>query len=229
MSNILEAIKVIYPNINGGYSYWETQPNGKDWLDPIDGLVWENTEYTKPTWEAIQAVLPALDLQQAKDEKIQKIKQKRTEINSSVQILSAYEILDPLNPLSSKSAEKVSFDFNLKSTGDLLTEPTTVILNLLIKSTFVTLGQMPAEELFTSYSCNIHNADGSKRKGYVFIDLSVLASIAGHIESRVVNNIQVVNDLEMNINNATTIEQVETLYNENAALNVNASRFIAPS
>lgn len=53
MTNIIEAIKEIYPNINGGYMYWETQKDGTPWENPIDGLVWGNTEYTKPTWSQI--------------------------------------------------------------------------------------------------------------------------------------------------------------------------------
>ncbi len=45
---ILELIELKYPNIQG-IVYWETQPDGTNWGSPIDGLVWENQEISKPT------------------------------------------------------------------------------------------------------------------------------------------------------------------------------------
>lgn len=66
--NIIEAIKKIYPNIQGGYGYAETD-NGVAWQNPIDGLQWESKEYPKPTWEQIQAVLPTVELEEAKEKK----------------------------------------------------------------------------------------------------------------------------------------------------------------
>lgn len=70
--NIIEAIKKIYPNIQGGYGYAETD-NGVPWQNPIDGLRWENQEYPKPTWEQIQKVLPIVELEEAKTQKHQEI------------------------------------------------------------------------------------------------------------------------------------------------------------
>ena len=55
---IIEAIQKIYPEIKGGFSYWETQYDGTSHENPIDGLVWENTEFEKPTWEQIDTFLP---------------------------------------------------------------------------------------------------------------------------------------------------------------------------
>jgi len=66
--NIIEAIKKIYPNIQGGYGYAETD-NGVAWQNPIDGLQWESKEYPKPTWEQIQKVLPIVELEEAKERK----------------------------------------------------------------------------------------------------------------------------------------------------------------
>ena len=66
--NIIEAIKKIYPNIQGGYGYAETD-NGVPWQNPIDGLRWENQEFPKPTWEQIKKVLPIVELEEAKEKK----------------------------------------------------------------------------------------------------------------------------------------------------------------
>ena len=57
MSNIINAIKIIYPKINGAYVYWKTKQDGSAWENPIDGLIWENTEFEKPTWEQISQAL----------------------------------------------------------------------------------------------------------------------------------------------------------------------------
>jgi len=51
--DVILAIQSIYPKINGGFVYWETQYDGSPWINPIDGLIWENTEYPKPTWDEI--------------------------------------------------------------------------------------------------------------------------------------------------------------------------------
>ena len=70
--NIINAIKKIYPNIQGGYGYAETD-NGVAWQNPIDGLHWESKEYPKPTWEQIQKVLPIVELEEAKEKKLKEL------------------------------------------------------------------------------------------------------------------------------------------------------------
>ena len=67
---IIEAIKKIYPTIQGGFVYWETQNDLTPWENPIDGLVWENTEFSKPTWEQIEAQLGIVELEEAKTSKL---------------------------------------------------------------------------------------------------------------------------------------------------------------
>lgn len=60
MSNVVNAIKKIYPNITGGFVYWETKSNGEPWENPIDGLNWENKEFDKPTWDQIEEYIDEL-------------------------------------------------------------------------------------------------------------------------------------------------------------------------
>jgi len=73
MSNIIKAIKNIYPTIEGGFVYWETKQDGTPWESPIDGLIWENTEFTKPLWSDIELKISAIKLAEAKDSKIAEI------------------------------------------------------------------------------------------------------------------------------------------------------------
>jgi hypothetical protein len=54
MDNIIETIKEIYPDIEGGFVYWTTKEDGSAWENPIDGLIWNNTEFSKPDWETIE-------------------------------------------------------------------------------------------------------------------------------------------------------------------------------
>lgn len=75
--SILNAIKLIYPQIEGGFSYWETQSNGEPWENPIDGLVWENQEYSKPNWAQIEPLLAEIELQKAKEDKIAEIRERK--------------------------------------------------------------------------------------------------------------------------------------------------------
>jgi len=74
MTNIIKAIKEIYPDIQGGFVYWETKQDGSPLNNPIDGLKWENAEYDKPSWLDIKCKLTEIDLEEAKDSKIAEIK-----------------------------------------------------------------------------------------------------------------------------------------------------------
>ena len=74
MNNVIKAIQSIYPEINGGFVYWQTKQDGTPHNNPIDGLIWENTEFEKPTWEQIESKLSGIDLQEAKDKKELEIK-----------------------------------------------------------------------------------------------------------------------------------------------------------
>lgn len=60
---IHEAIKKIYPEINGGYTFRENEN------DFDNALFWESTEYLKPTLEQIEKVLPIVELEYSKTQK----------------------------------------------------------------------------------------------------------------------------------------------------------------
>ncbi len=73
---IIEAIKKIYPTIDGGFMYWKTKQDLTPWANPIDGLIWENKQFEKPTWDQIKFFLDIIILDQAKLDKINQIKTK---------------------------------------------------------------------------------------------------------------------------------------------------------
>ena len=66
MSNVVKAIQAIYPNINGGFVYWESKQDGSPLDHPQDGLIWENTKYSKPSWDDIEAQLNTIDINELK-------------------------------------------------------------------------------------------------------------------------------------------------------------------
>lgn len=70
MLKVIEAIKKIYPEINGGFVYWETKQDGFPWDHPQDGLIWENANFIKPTWDQITSKFDIIELEQQKIIKI---------------------------------------------------------------------------------------------------------------------------------------------------------------
>jgi hypothetical protein len=60
---IIKAIQKLYPQIKGGYTVWQDRANFDEMLD------WESQEYPKPTWEQIEPLFPALELEEAKEAK----------------------------------------------------------------------------------------------------------------------------------------------------------------
>lgn len=80
MSKVIESIKKIYPEINGGFVYWESKYDGTALEHPIQGLIWENTEFPKPTWEQIEAQFDNVELN---EKKLTKISQCKTYLNQT--------------------------------------------------------------------------------------------------------------------------------------------------
>ena len=70
MSKVIESIKKIYPEITGGFMYWETKQDLTEWENPIEGLIWENTKFEKPTWEQIEANFCSVELEKEKEVKL---------------------------------------------------------------------------------------------------------------------------------------------------------------
>lgn len=115
MSNIIKVIQEIYPGIEGGFSYWETNYDGSALENPIDGLKWENTEYDKPTWEQIEIKLSNVALKEAQDNKKAEInifRDKLLNLDSPHTIGATY--------LLELNGEQVRFQVNQKTKTDLV-------------------------------------------------------------------------------------------------------------
>jgi hypothetical protein len=67
---VIEAIKKIYPTIQGGFVYWKTKQDGSPLDNFIDGLAWENAKFAKPTWEQIEVQFDIVELEEAKTSKL---------------------------------------------------------------------------------------------------------------------------------------------------------------
>jgi hypothetical protein len=193
MSNIVKAIQKIYPNIQGGFVYWQTKQDGSPLDSPIDGLVWENTEYNKPTWEQIEEKLLDIDLQEAKDIKISQLKANRDQACEKDLIsFQGNEIIDNGNGSFTTTTNLVDFAFRTKKSTVELTSPSNVIDSCLRGKTI-------------RYSCEILNPS---RKGYIEMTPTLAQSIEDHLIQRAETNIAYVNQLEDQIEAINIIEDV---------------------
>lgn len=77
--NVTAAIRLIYPNIQGGFMYRQTHSDGTLWENPIDGLVWENKEFEKPTWDQIALYSNIYELHEGKTNKINQLNKNRND------------------------------------------------------------------------------------------------------------------------------------------------------
>lgn len=68
--DVIRAIQLIYPTISGGFAYWDTSKDGSTHINPIDGLVWNNAEFNKPTWTQIQNKLTEISIELLKSKLI---------------------------------------------------------------------------------------------------------------------------------------------------------------
>lgn len=137
---IHDAIKKIYPEINGGYTFKESEEKFENALD------WENAEYTKLTWEQIQKVLPIVELEYAKTQKHQElIEAYNIAISKPHPIVNAPK-LDKLNkPIGFTDAE-----FLIKDPSILKQETTIVFGGLFL--TILRYFELLNSNLLTSFN-----------------------------------------------------------------------------
>ncbi len=154
-------------------------------------------------------------LQETKDEKLKELKQVRDKTNIlPIDTLQGYEIIDGV-----KSNTLVGFRFLTEPTGNPVTEPTSILFGTL-------LAAAANPEFSLTYSGTIINEDNSLRKGYIAINGALAGSIQMHIAARATNNITICNDIEGQIEAASSIEE---LGNINIQYNDNLTRFLQSS
>ena len=187
--NIIEAIKKIYPNIQGGYGYAETD-NGVPWQNPIEGLRWENQEYPKPTWEQIQKVLPLVELEQAKTQKHQEILVSK--LNADLQ-----DKIHEAKVIQGKGIDTIrSFKFKQKYDNKIPALDTDRFLNICIISD----KPLPYET---------EAVEGDKI--IVQITPAKAKEILNHMIERYTINYAISSFLRMKIENCKTINEVEKI------------------
>jgi hypothetical protein len=211
---IIKAIKKIYPLIDGGFTYWENQAN------PADGLVWENTQYLKPNWSQIEALIPDIELQEAKNEKLSTLEafilSKKTEKYTSH---TAPEIID-----GSRIGAEVKFYWHVDSIPNSNLTPESVLnkctmdyvscINLAKKTgtdyaSEKTIYENCIKQKIVPYPTTIVK-DGKEQAGVVNI-LPVAFSIADHIQNREINNNKLLKIKEIQINACKSVEEVEAI------------------
>ena len=137
---IHHAIKKIYPDLDGGFTFRQ----GEDEFD--DALFWESTEYLKPTLEQIEKVLPIVQLEYAKTQKHQElIEAYNIAISKPHPIVNAPK-LDKLNkPIGFTDAE-----FLIKDPSILKQETTIVFGGLFL--TILRYFELLNSNLLTSFN-----------------------------------------------------------------------------
>lgn len=150
---------------------------------------------------ATQAEILEIELIEAKQIKIKQLKINRNEkLLKPMKNAQAYEIVFDDQGLDVVTDNAVFFEYKVTSTGQPATEPNYLLLNAKTK----TGGK------YIRYSAQIIQ-DNNSRKGYIQLNSVVAINLLNHIEQRNTNYIKVSNDLEIEINECLTLEEVENI------------------
>jgi hypothetical protein len=222
---ILKAIQQIYPKISGGFTYWETQSNGQSWKNPIDGLVWENTQFTKPTWEQIQPLLNDIQLQEAKENKLAQLKvnfdnasKKPFTLNQVKQIDKTGNVMGIVNAFYNiQDVNSLTDSANIIFAGSIM--KTQAFLKLLcgslgkdfdtIKAQVNALSENPATASIANIPYTTKDTNGNEIR--VLLSFAKIEEIFAHIFTRVATNASAFNILEEKIKSAKTIEELDKI------------------
>ena len=205
---IHEAIKKIYPEINGGYTFKESEEKFENALD------WESTQYPKPTFEQIEKVLPIVELEYAKTQKhLELIEAYNIAISKPHPIVNAPK-LDKLNkPIGFTDAE-----FLIKDPSILKQETTIVFggLFLTILKYFELLNPAKHNEtLMTALKSAIPIPYLTKNKTGEEVKIALTGaenfSIFKHLFERVQKESSKFDNLKNQIDNAQTIEDLNKI------------------
>ena len=218
-NSILKAIKIIYPQIEGGYTYWENQTN------PADGLVWENKIFPKPKWEDIQKLIPQIELEDAKAQKINELK-----ANFEIASKRSYPLKDVKQIDKVGNVIKTIDAFYNIADASSLTDSANIIfagtfmkmqrfLKVLCASlkidynTILTqvngLSDNPATEKVANIPYTTKDKDGNEVR--ILLSFAKIQEIFAHIFTRVANAGNSFNIIEEQIKKASTIEELEAV------------------
>lgn len=220
---IFKAIKLIYPEIQGGYVFGENPAN------PADGLFWENKIFPKPKWEDIQKLIPQIELEDAKTKKI-------NELNSFIlaektkpyTTFTAPELTPSIvnGKTQFKQGEPVSFIWyvdaipNSKLTPESILNKCNLDMTSCIKASILDVKSIDLASLRANLATCLNTKiipytttitkNGVQSTGMVNV-FPIAESLANHIQQREVNS-NVLNGIYLEkINNCKTVPEVEAI------------------
>jgi len=218
-NSILKAIKIIYPQIEGGYTYWENQTN------PADGLVWENKIFPKPKWEDIQKLIPQIELEDAKAQKINELKanfeiaSKRSyplkdvkqidKVGNVIKTIDAFYNIADASSLSD-SANIIFAGTFMKMQGFLKVLCASLKIDYNTILTQVNgLSDNPATEKVANIPYTTKDKDGNEVR--ILLSFAKIQEIFAHIFTRVANAGNSFNIIEEQIKKASTVEELQAV------------------
>lgn len=220
---IFKAIKLIYPEIQGGYVFGENPAN------PADGLFWENKIFPKPKWEDILKLIPQIELEDAKAQKI-------NELNSFIlaektkpyTTFTAPELVPSIvnGKTQFKQGDPVSFIWyvdaipNSKLTPESILNKCNLDMTSCIKASILDVKSIDLASLRANLATCLNSKiipytttitkNGVQSTGMVNV-FPIAESLANHIQQREVNS-NVLNGIYLEkINNCKTVPEVEAI------------------
>jgi hypothetical protein len=213
---IFKAIKLIYPQIEGGYVFGENPTN------PADGLFWENKIFPKPKWEDIQKLIPQIQLEDAKAHKINELKANFDVASKKPLKLKGVKQIDK----NGKVIRTVDAYYNIADVNSLNDS-----VNIIFAGTFIKMQaflkvlcaslKIDYNAILTQVNGLSDNANGANipyttkdTKGNeirVLLSFANIQDIFAHIFLRVANASNSYNIIEEQIKKALTPEELEAI------------------
>ena len=216
---IFKAIKLIYPEIQGGYVFGENPTN------PADGLFWENKIFPKPKWEDIQKLIPQIELEDAKAQKINELKANFEIASKRPYPLKDVKQIDKVgNVIKTIDAfYNIADASSLTDSANIIFAGTFMKMQGFLKVLCVSLGKdynailtqvnglsdNPATEKVANIPYTTKDKDGNEVR--ILLSFAKIQEIFAHIFTRVANAGNSFNIIEEQIKKASTIEELEKI------------------
>ena len=182
---IIKAIEKIYPTLKGGYSYNSGETNF------TEALRWESLEFAKPTWEQIEPLLPALELEEAKEAKKHKIEEIYLQENLKPHFFDGLV----LSGLGTGTIKKYRFSLDFQNQKIPALEP-----DRYLKISCITQRPLPYATV-----------DEKNNKIVVRIKPSEALTILNHVINRFQTNFAIYSIIQTQIENCKKIEDLDKI------------------
>ena len=216
---IFKAIKLIYPEIQGGYVFGENPTN------PADGLFWENKIFPKPKWEDIVKLIPQIELEDAKAQKINELKTNFEIASKRPYPLKDVKQIDKVGNV----IKTIDAFYNIADASSLTDSANIIFAGTFMKmqgflkvlcaslkidyNTILTqvngLSDNPATEKVANIPYTTKDKDGNEVR--ILLSFAKIQEIFAHIFTRVANAGNSFNIIEEQIKKASTVEELEKI------------------